>query len=273
MPVRSKSKSKPVLRPSKFHRYGWQRDLPDQRDHVYSAPHPPLTELPEKVDLRAQCPPVYDQGKLGSCTANALAGAYAFAQQAQGLPAFVPSRLFIYYNERSLEGTVTSDSGAQLRDGIKTLNKQGVCPEPLWPYVLPRFTAKPSPAAYQAAARHQLLSYQRVLPTLTQLRGCLAEGRPFALGFAVYESFESPAVAKTGQAPLPGPSERALGGHAVLCVGYSNANQRFLLRNSWGPSWGQQGYFTLPYAYLLDPNLSADFWTMELVEGEGQARC
>jgi len=137
----------------------------------------------------------------------------------------------------------------------------------LWPYQIGRFTAKPTAAAFAAAAKRQLLGYARVLQTLTQLRGCLAEGRPFVLGFTVYENFESQAVAATGVAGLPGPGERALGGHAVLCVGYDDATSRFLLRNSWGPKWGQKGYFTLPYAYLLDTNLSADFWTMEIVEG------
>ena len=252
---------------SKSHRFGWQRDLPDHRDHQYLAQPSTLYELPPKVDLRTQCPPVFDQGKLGSCTANALAGAFSCALRDQRLPVFMPSRLFIYYNERSLEGTVASDSGAQLRDGIKTLNQWGVCAETLWPYQIGRFTAKPTAAAYAAASKRQLLGYARVMQTLTQLRGCLAEGRPFVLGFTVYESFESPAVAASGVANLPSPGERSLGGHAVLCVGYDNASSRFLLRNSWGPKWGQKGYFTLPYAYLLDLNLSADFWTMEIVEG------
>jgi C1A family cysteine protease len=248
-------------------RFGWQRDLPDHRDHQYLALPSTLAQLPPKVDLRPQCPPVFDQGQLGSCTANALAGAFSCALKDQSLPFFLPSRLFIYYNERVLENTVASDSGAQLRDGIKTLNQWGVCPEPLWPYQIGRFAAKPAAKAYAAAAKHELLKYERVTQSLGQTRGCLAEQRPFVLGFTVYESFQSPAVAASGIANLPGPGERVLGGHAVLCVGYDDASARFLLRNSWGPKWGQQGYFTLPYAYLLDANLAADFWTMEIVEG------
>ena len=249
------------------HRLGWVRDLPDHRDHLYLASRGVLGALPASVDLSGSCPPVYDQGQLGSCTANALAGAYAVALRCQHRPVFMPSRLFIYYNERALEGTVGSDAGGQLRDGIKTLNAQGVCPEPLWPYCIEKFTQKPPAPAYAAARAHELLDYQRVLQKLTQMKGCLAAGRPFVLGFTVYEGFESPAVARTGVGQLPGPQERSLGGHAVLCVGYDDASHRFRLRNSWGPKWGQAGYFTLPYAYLMDPGLAADLWTLEIVEG------
>ena len=94
-----------------------------------------LRALPPRVDLRRQCPPVYDQGQLGSCTANAIGGAIEFDQLKQGLPQiFVPSRLFIYYNERAMEHSIQFDSGAQLRDGIKSVAKLGACPETIWPY-------------------------------------------------------------------------------------------------------------------------------------------
>src|SRR5690242_13868381 len=99
-------------------RYGWVPDLPDHRDHLYAAPIVHLQSLPRSVDLTAACPPVYDQGQLGSCTANAIAGAIQFDRRKQGVSDFTPSRLFIYYNERDLEGTVDSDSGAQIRDGV-----------------------------------------------------------------------------------------------------------------------------------------------------------
>jgi C1A family cysteine protease len=117
----------------KIQRYGWIHDLPDHRDQLYSAPIAALQVLPPKVDLTPQCPPVYDQGQLGSCTANSIGAAVEFEQMKQKLAdVFVPSRLFIYYNERAMEGTVDSDSGAQIRDGIKSVAKQGVCPEAEW---------------------------------------------------------------------------------------------------------------------------------------------
>src|SRR4051812_30846987 len=114
-------------------RYGWIADLPDHRDHLYAAQPAFLRALPARVDLRPRCPNVYDQGDLGSCTANAIGGAIEFEQLKQKLKAFVPSRLFIYYNERVLEHTVESDSGAQIRDGMKVVAKLGAPPEPDWP--------------------------------------------------------------------------------------------------------------------------------------------
>src|SRR3954452_17409791 len=124
-------------------RYGWVRDLPDQRDHVYAAPAMPRAALPPSADLRGQCPPVYDQGQLGSCTANAIGGAFEFDLLAQGLADFVPSRLFIYYNERAIEGSIDSDSGAMIRDGIKSVAKVGVCAETSWKYDITKFTEGP----------------------------------------------------------------------------------------------------------------------------------
>jgi C1A family cysteine protease len=248
-------------------RYGWIPDLPDRRDRMFTARPSLLGELPPRVDLGPLCPPVYDQGALGSCTANAIAGALQFDQAKQRqTDLFTPSRLFIYYNERTIEGTVDEDSGATLRDGIKSVARQGAPHEPVWPYVIARFRKKPSAAAYVDGRRHQALLYQRVPRTLDQMRGCLAEGYPFVLGFSVYESFESRAVAKSGVMPMPGPAETLLGGHAVVAVGYDNDERRFLVRNSWGPAWGRAGYFTMPYDYLLDAGLSDDFWTIRTVE-------
>jgi C1A family cysteine protease len=249
-------------------RYGWIPDLPDHRDRLYLAPQSLLADLPPRVDLRAQCPPVYDQGPLGSCTANAIGGAHQFDQMRQNKPqVFVPSRLFIYYNERVIEGTVADDAGAMIRDGIKSIARQGVATEVQWPYVTAKFATRPPKKCYTAALENQALSYQRLTPVLSQLKACLASGFPFIFGFSVYESFESEAVARSGTVPLPdAASESQLGGHAVLAVGYDESTQRFIVRNSWGAQWGDKGYCTFPYAYMLDTNLCDDFWTVRLVE-------
>jgi C1A family cysteine protease len=247
--------------------YGWVPDLPDQRDRVFRAPLARTGPLPAKVDLRSQCPPVWDQGAIGSCTAHAIAGALEFDQMKQALAdAFVPSRLFIYYNERVMEGTVDEDAGAMIRDGIKSVAKQGAPHEGLWPYDAKAFRTKPSKPAYADARKHAAVLYQRVTQDLSQLRGCLAAGYPVVFGFSVYASFESDAVASSGRVPMPAPKEKMVGGHAVLAVGYTHAQERFIVRNSWGTSWGLDGYFTMPYAYLLDGNLSDDFWTIKLVQ-------
>jgi len=262
--------------PYQIARYGWIRDLPDQRDHFYAAPPPVLLALPSQVDLRPQCPPVYDQGQIGSCTANAIAAAHEFDQMKQklGTPSpFTPSRLFIYYNERSIEGTTGSDSGAQIRDGMKSLAQQGVCREdPTWPYDADPFppnnklTQQPPQAAYTEAANYVAVQYQRLPQVLTQMKGCLASGYPFVFGFTVYQSFESQQVAQTGVAPMPQSGEQVLGGHAVMAVGYDDSQQRFIVRNSWGTGWGMQGYFTMPYLYATDAQLASDFWTVRLVK-------
>ncbi len=252
--------------PHKIQRYGWIPDLPDARDHVYGAPAAVMAALPTKVDLRPQCPPVYDQGQLGSCTANAIGAAIQFERIKQKLsPDFVPSRLFIYFNERVIEGTVSTDSGAQIRDGIKSVAKQGACPEPEWPYDISKFTVRPPKADYGDALKDRAVSYSRLAQNSNLLKGCLASGYPFVFGFTVYESFESQAVAKSGIVPMPAPGEQTVGGHAVLAVGYDDSGQRFIVRNSWGTGWGMNGYFTMPYAYVTDSNLADDLWTIRLI--------
>ena len=256
----------------KISRYGWQPDLPDHRDFSYAAPGPVLRKLPSKADLRGKCPPVYDQGRLGSCTANAIGAAFQYELLKQKAPDFMPSRLFIYYNERAMEGSVGSDSGAQIRDGIKSVNQLGVCSEKLLPYDIGTFTDKPPKKCFSEALKHQVLSYQRVVRDLKQMKGCLADGYPFVLGFSVYDSFEGPVVARTGKLNIPKQNEAAVGGHAVLAVGYNDSRKRFIIRNSWGSKWGLKGYFTMPYEYLEDENLSDDFWTIRLVEVNPSAK-
>ncbi len=259
-------------------RYGWVPDLPDARDHLYAAPRIALAAPPPHVDLRGDCPPVYDQGRIGSCTANAIAAAFEFGLKKQGLPDFMPSRLFIYYNERAMEGHVGFDSGAQIRDGVKSVATLGVCSEQEWAYddtpatsdggPFPpgaREAERPPAQSYTDALRNRATTYRRITQDLGQMRGCLASGSPFLFGFTVYQSFESPEVAKSGVASLPQPGEQALGGHAVLAVGYDDPAQTFTVRNSWGPGWGQDGYFTLPYQYLATRGLASDFWTISIV--------
>jgi C1A family cysteine protease len=245
----------------KSYSYGWTPDLPDQRDLRYGAVYKIPKKLPAKADLRPFCPAVEDQGELGSCTAHALTGALEVLEKKDGLPVVQMSRLFVYYNERAIEHTVSQDSGAMIRDGIKALVKQGCCSESKWPYDISKFKKKPSTVCYNDGSDHQVTSYQRI-DTLDQMRACLADGFPFVFGFTVYESFESQTVAKTGKMIMPGTRERTLGGHAVLAVGFDDKQKRIIVRNSWGPDWGMKGYFTMPYAYVESRDLSDDFWTI-----------
>jgi C1A family cysteine protease len=247
--------------------YGWVPDRPDYRDKLYAAIAAPPKKLPTKVDLSAGSSPVEDQGQLGSCTANALVGNLEFLERKAGHKVVDLSRLFIYYNERAMEGTIGEDAGAMIRDGVKSLVKQGVCTEKLWPYNIAKFTQKPPPACFKTASDHQVTSYHRILG-LQQMKRCLAEGYPFVFGFSVYDGFESAAVAKTGKLNLPKAGEQQLGGHAVCAVGYNDSTKRMLVRNSWGADWGLKGYFTMPYDYIANNNLADDFWTLRAFENE-----
>lgn len=245
------------------HKFGWVPDLPDQRDNHLSIPRP--RALPPSVDLRSGMPPPYDQGQLGSCTAQAIAGIMEFCRIRQRFHLYTPSRLFIYYNERVMEGTVGSDAGAMIRDGIKSVNSIGACAEEMWTYDPAKFTQRPGPECYAVSKYDAVLSYARVPQTKDTFRAQLAGGFPFCFGFTVYESFESAEVARTGVMLMPTRSEAVLGGHAVVAVGYDDARRMLLVRNSWGDGWGLGGYFWMPYDYATNPDLADDFWHVDLV--------
>lgn len=254
------------------YKLGWLPDLPDARDYLYAAPLKVMQKLPVKVSLRKTCPPIYDQGNLGSCTANALGAAFEFGKKKQKKVTFRPSRLFLYYNERAMMNTINSDSGAFLRDGVKSLSKLGICSEKDWTYdddasYGAKFTQKPPKTCYTSAKKHQILSYWRIPINLNSIKGCLAEGFPFSFGFTVYDSFFNPSVANTGVMPMPNiAAESVRGGHAVLAVGYDDTKQAVYVRNSWGKAWGLSGYFWMPYAYIANAAFCSDFWTIRSVE-------
>ena len=215
------------------HSYGWKPDLPDHRDFIYAKiSKPSIEKRPPSVDLRPNCSPIEDQGNLGSCTANALVGNLEFLEIKDSVQFSNLSRLFVYYNERIIENTVNYDSGAEIRDGIKTLNKQGVCKENQWPYNIFRFKTKPTAKCYTDAATHKIVEYAR-LNIIDEMKTCLATGYPFVFGFSVYESFETEEAATTGIIPMPSKDEQLLGGHAVMACGYNDTVQRFIIRNSW----------------------------------------
>ena len=232
-------------------RYGYYRGFKNPFARKYVRLVRSLTvPLPASVDLQPQCPPVYDQGQLGSCTANAIAGAYAYERMKAGEPFLTPSRLFIYWNERAYEGDTADDTGAFGGDGIISLESLGVPDESLWPYDELQFNVQPPTAAFTAALPNKVLSRQ-IVTTLDDIKGALADNHLVVFGISIYESFESDAVAETGIVPDPQPTEGFLGGHEMAAVGFSDERQAFKVRNSWGASWGLSGYCWMSYNFMI----------------------
>jgi C1A family cysteine protease len=250
---------KPSITIPMFH---WVPDKPDSRDYKYQVSQKIQRDL---VDLRPFCTNIENQGSLGSCTGQAIAGAIELINNRNGRHRDI-SRLFIYYYERVLLGTVNYDSGAYIRDGIKVINKQGAPLENLWPYNITKFRHRPTNQAILDAARRKVTLYERI----ENHAGCLDalnNGFPVVIGFHVYSSFVSTVVSRTGRMTYPNKRrERLLGGHAVLLVGYDKKKEVYIARNSWGTGWGDKGYFYMPFSVIQDSTMSEDFWIVRSVQ-------
>lgn len=246
-------------------KYGWTRE-PLNPNKILMGITAPITGLPTQVDLSVVFPPCYDQKSTSSCTGNAIAGAIKYAEIKCGnFESINPSRLFIYYNERLLEGSTDQDCGGIIHDGIKACNIYGVVDESYWKFSETHVTEQPSEEAYSQATKEKIKNYVAIDNTnITNIKACLAHGYPIVFGFTVFESFESEEVAKTGIMTLPYLHEQSVGGHAVLVVGYDDTKEAVLVRNSWGTSWGLNGYFWMPYKYITNVHLASDFWMIRL---------
>ncbi len=228
--------------------------------------------LPVAVDLRAMCPPVYDQGDMGSCSGQAIAGAVDFLQlqelksggpQVYDAGKFEPcSRMFIYHCERAIEGTLDSDAGAtNLKDGCIAVSSTGVCRETLFPYSDDTLYAAPSKAAVGDANKHKVPLYYG-LESEYQIKHCLTAGFPVAFGVQVFSAMQSAECLETGILAMPGSHEDPEGGHALVAVGYSDLDNMYWVRNSWGADWALKGYFKMPYSYMR--RYADDFYTLRL---------
>ena len=248
------------------HHGGWVRQEPDSRDLRFA--HEELRSPPGSFSLNAYgmlSPHVWDQGQLGSCTAHGTGELLVIARRRGVAAPFVPNwqrpaRLFLYYNTRSLEGTVDEDAGAVIRDAVKAAKQWGVPHEAWCPYKIEDFASKPSAKAYERAVKYEDIVYQSVDQSEAAIRTAVSSGLPVVFGFDVYESFESEEVALSGEMPMPKPGEQLLGGHCVCIVGYSPDG--YECRNSWGEGWGAGGYFTMPADYLFSDRCS-DFWVID----------
>lgn len=237
----------------------------DRRDHQLKLLNP-KSKLNKTVNLKSQLSYVFDQGKIGSCTANSAGSMYSWILKNNNGQLLTPSRLFLYYNTRMIQGTINYDSGASLRDTMRALKTYGVCPETSWAYLYENLFTQPTPSCYVEGSKRQALSYASVTISLLSMKNVL-QSRPFVLGILVYSSFFNPSVTTTGYVPMPNTqTEKLVGGHAILILGYDDAKQCFYCRNSWGTSWGLKGDFYLPYSYAINRKLSFDAWVLYSVE-------
>jgi C1A family cysteine protease len=241
--------------------YLLKKDKHDPRDFIYMALKSEVDMLPDYINLRSLMPDIFNQDQLGSCTANAIVAFREYFQRVFKEEFIDLSRNYLYWHERFFEGTVNEDSGAYIRDGMIVLTQIGCAPEVDFPYDISKFKETPSAVAEQDAGVFKIKEYHRVT-NLDSMKHALANNLPVVIGIMVYDSFESSAVAENGVVPMPNKNnEQLLGGHAVLVVGYDDSKQVVIVRNSWGTGWGDQGYFTLPYDFINDPDLTHDMWT------------
>jgi C1A family cysteine protease len=224
------------------------------------------TDLPQLIDLRKFCPPVEDQLNTNSCVANAVVGALEFHQLKAGLPLTDISRLFVYYNARSLSDAEGQDTGSFIHHGMAAILAYGGCEARMWPFEQAMVTSKPTEACYENAAHYEAVQYARTprgVPALT----ALAQGLPVVFGmFAPQDYYQI--AAQTGVMPRPDQvaPQSPPSGHAMLMVGYDLSDKTYLVRNSWGMGWADQGYCKIPFETMDAWARPEDFWTIGAIE-------
>ena len=238
-------------------KFGALRDVHDVRDRRYRAPSP-SRPVPQHVDLREWGGPIKDQGEEGSCTGHAFSSAREWIARMYEKSSPILSPQCLYVEELLADGSFPNDEGAMPRTGCQVLTSKGCCEVSLYPYVAGNFTV-PTAAQAQNALKYKTGAYHRI-ETLSDLLNCPADRTswPVLVGFVVYESFLTRQVADSGVMPIPKPGEEPQGGHEVLCLGYDLPKQLALIQNSWGDSWGQRGYFWMPFEVISSPD--SDLW-------------
>ena len=244
---------------------GWKPQRPDFRDHVMKLERPGVEQF-QDTDFRPLFDPPLDQGNSNSCTAHGISSAIRYRRKVENLPDFQPSRLFIYWNERLQEGTQNQDDGGVIRDGIISVAKYGAPQEVLWPFDLSKITVEPDQFSFDAALGDLVAEYQSVPVTKEDVLTALSHNYPVVFGVTLYESFENDVTAQNGEVPMPSQNEKVIGGHCMLIVGAQISNAKFIVRNSWGTDWGDEGYCYIPFDYILNENLASDFWIIQTIK-------
>lgn len=246
----------------KKHVYKLRRSPKDERDFVYDAES---EKLPSKASIVDDMPPALAQLELGSCASNAASNALRYLLHKEHKTEFQPARLYLYWNTRvNVEHSpADEDSGVTLRGMCKAIQKYHVCDEAIWPYRIEKFSVAPPLTAYKNAEQHNQIKYTSVPQTLTAIKSVLARGLPLLFGVSVYDSFEHDTTISTGVVPMPDVNNETFkGGHAILMCGYDDDTRMFTFQNSWGEDVGRNGFFQIPYEYVLNPDLTGDFWAL-----------
>jgi C1A family cysteine protease len=243
-------------------KHGWLASQPDKRHIPFVAK---AKVLPKYIDLRPGMPPIWDQGAIGSCTAHGVAAAHIYAQRKNpNFKEIMPSRLALYFNGRAARGWQNQDSGACIVDVVKSTFKLGVADEKLYPYQTSKYKLKPPASVYANALLHQTLQYRKVDNSKEEnIIAALADNNPVVFGSTLYEGFD-----KLTDNTMPAPDLKAsvVGGHCQIIVGWDASRKAFLVRNSWGKSFGDGGYWWIPSVYLTDLSLADDFWCLVTTE-------
>jgi C1A family cysteine protease len=255
------------------HAFGWRPELP-ARDLLFGDARyvRTLAELPDEVDNSGLAHRPENQGRQSSCVGHATGTVFEVCRAKDwggGDPAnaFQASRAFIYYEARRRQGWEHEDGGCYIRDAMDVCVEQGVPIEQSFPYDEHVYDREPPPEVYHQAEHFQVTRRLKLRNTrLVELLTCLADGYAFEGGLTLYESIESVAVALTGRIPLPGWRESVIGGHALAFLGYSRRTEMFKGQNSWSEQWGDNGFFYVPFDYVTDGQLAADFHTIQRIE-------
>lgn len=199
------------------------------------------------MDLREWDSPVDDQFQLGSCVGNAIANAYELQVRVQYPDEFVElSRLFIYYNSRTIVGETNEDTGTTVRAGVKAVRLYGICSETVWPYNVEKFDDRPSLASYKDAKFRNIKAYQRLYSDADTM-DAITQKKPVVIAADVFDEFM---YLDSNNSTVPMPTDHFSGsGHAMCIVGYDKDRAAYLVKNSFGTEWGDMGYCWMPFDY------------------------